>query len=161
MKIFAYSKRRFNKFMLDQNIDDSNVESWNSYAFISILDVTGLDQDGHFERNHSNVLIQHFGDYGETEEEVLKSEKAGGVFSPEQADEMIEFIEKNKDKQIFIVHCGAGISRSGAVTVFINDLYGNSFKEFKNDNRKVDPNYCILSRLRERYRKKYPDFYES
>jgi predicted protein tyrosine phosphatase len=68
---------------------------------------------------------------------------------------------KDKEKQIFIVHCGAGISRSGAVATFINDLYGNSYKEFFNDNRHIQPNFTILRRLRQEYNKKYPNtFYQ-
>jgi predicted protein tyrosine phosphatase len=156
MKVFAYSKSKFNRFMKEQGIDDSNVESFDIYAFISILDVSGLDTEGHFEREHSNVKIQHFGDYGD----LAKNKK--GVFSKKQADELIDFVEANKDKQIFIVHCSAGISRSGATATFINDLFGNSYKEFFNDNRQIQPNYCILSRLREQYRKKYlTNYYES
>ena len=153
MKVFAYSKGKFNRFMIEQGIDDSNVESYDIYAFISILDVTGLDCDGHFEEQHKNVKIQHFGDYGELDEGILEGP---GIFSHKQANELIEFIEANKHKQIFIVHCTAGISRSGAIATFINDLYGNSYKEFFNDNRQIQPNYTILSRIREVYRKKYP-----
>ena len=144
--------------MKEQGIDDSNVESYDIYAFISILDVTGLDCEGHFEKEHSNVKIQHFGDYGELEEGIIEGP---AVFSKKQAKELIEFIEANKDKQTFIVHCTAGISRSGAIATFINDLYGNSYKEFFNDNRQIQPNYTILRRLREVYSKKYPNsFYQ-
>ena len=158
MKIFAYSKGKFNRYMKEQGINDSNVESYDIYAFISILDVTGLDCNGHFEKNHKNVLIQHFGDYGESEE-VKKS--GPGHFNNEQAKEIIEFVEKNKDKQIIIVHCAGGIARSGAICTFINDLYGNTYKEFFNDNRQIQPNYAILHRLRQEYNKKYPNsFYQ-
>lgn len=156
MKVFAYSKPKFNRFMREQGIDDSNVESYDIYAFISILDVTGLDCDGHFEKEHKNVKIQHFGDYGELDEGI---KERSGVFNKKQAAELIEFIEANKDKQIFIVHCAAGISRSGAIAMFINDLYGNSYKEFFNDNRQIQPNFTILSRIKEVHRKKYP-YYE-
>jgi predicted protein tyrosine phosphatase len=157
MKVFAYSKQKFNRFMREQNIDDSNVESYDIYAFISILDVVGLDCDGHFEKNHNNVLVQHFGDYGEPEE----GKKPGpGHFNNKQAKEIIEFVELNKNKQIMIVHCTAGIARSGAVAAFINDLYGNSYKEFFNDNRQIQPNSYISRILREKYRNKFLSSYK-
>jgi len=151
MKIFAYSKQEFDRFMREQSINDLNVESFDTYAFISILDVVGLDCDGYFEKEHSNVKIQYFGDYGELDENI---KEGFGVFSKKQARELITFIETNKEKQIFIVHCSAGISRSAAVALFINDLYGNSYKEFFNDNRQIQPNHVILRRLRKEYNKK-------
>ena len=158
MKVFAYSKTKFNRFMREQGITDSNIESYEIYAFISILDVAGLDCEGYFDRDHDNLLTLHFGDYGEPDEDFPPG---AGHFSVKQANKIIDYVEKHKDKQIMIVHCTAGISRSGAVAAFINDLYGNSYKEFFNDNRQVQPNSYVSRILREQYRKKYPDFYES
>jgi predicted protein tyrosine phosphatase len=151
MKIFVKSKRAFNEFMKEQSIDDSNVESFDAYAFISILDVVGLDCDGWFEKDHDNVLTLYFGDYGEPEKEC---EPGPGHFSTYHAKKIINFVEKHKDKQIMMVHCTAGISRSGAVGAFINDLYGNSYKEFINDNKQIQPNPYVSRILNQEYRKK-------
>ena len=43
------------------------------------------------------------------------------TISDEQLDELYDFIMKNKDKKNFVVHCTAGVSRSGAVGEFVND----------------------------------------
>jgi predicted protein tyrosine phosphatase len=66
----------------------------------------------------------------------------------EQAKQIIDFIEANKDKEICIVHCAAGISRSGAVGTFINDLYGEPYEVFRMINPYIHPNSHVLSTLR-------------
>ena len=52
----------------------------------------------------------------------------------EQACEMVEFIEENKDKK-FVVNCHAGISRSSAVCLFIHKTHGHQLM----------PNFWALS----------------
>lgn len=42
----------------------------------------------------------------------------------DQACEIVEFIEMNKDKN-FIVNCHAGISRSAAICLFVHKTYGH------------------------------------
>lgn len=62
---------------------------------------------------------------------------AGRIYSPmneDQAYEMAKFIEENKDKD-FLVNCHAGISRSGAVCLYIHKTYGHELK----------PNFWALS----------------
>jgi predicted protein tyrosine phosphatase len=46
----------------------------------------------------------------------------------DQAYEIAAFIERNKEKN-FIVNCEAGISRSGAICLFIHKNYGHKLKE--------------------------------
>lgn len=57
-------------------------------------------------------------------------------------------IELNKDKQQFIVHCSAGISRSGAVGTFINDYFGLDYSTFRKTNPQVQPNPFVLRTLK-------------
>ena len=57
--------------------------------------------------------------------------KNGTVYHPisdDQATAMYRFIAKNKDKH-FVVHCAAGISRSGAVALFIHNEFGHKLKD--------------------------------
>lgn len=65
------------------------------------------------------------------------------VFTKEQANQIIEFIENNKELDYIIVHCFAGESRSAAISLFIEEYY-NGLKiedirrtKFSNHNRLV------------------------
>lgn len=103
----------------------------------------------HFKRQHSNVMIMHFGDYGE--EYVTRSLQYGptGLFTEHKAKKLYEFIKRNKDKSMAIVHCAAGISRSGAIGTFIHDLYGTmTWEDFKRKNPRIQPNGHVLKLLR-------------
>lgn len=47
--------------------------------------------------------------------------------SREQAHEIVDFVERNKEDN-FAVHCAAGISRSGAICLFLNLAYGHELR---------------------------------
>lgn len=50
---------------------------------------------------------------------------ASSSFDRKKAETIVRFVEESfKKKKDVIVHCFAGISRSGAVAKFINDYYG-------------------------------------
>ena len=126
------------------SITDDNVEERDLVAFISIND-TG--KDSYFKRNHKNVLTLHFDDVdkdGETSPTNYGDTKA---FSEDQANEIIEFIKKNSGAEDFIVHCHAGISRSGAVGRFINDYLGGDKELFERMNPRIVPNGRVLELL--------------
>jgi len=156
MKILIYGKREFNKFMVFNGIDDINVESQDT-MFVSINNVylpeMYLGKEGirsYFKRNHSNVLIMNFGDFSETAADNLLKEGYTGVFNDFRAKKLYEFIKKNKNKSLAVIHCGAGVSRSGAVGTFIWDLYGKNsmtWDEFIRKNPRIEPNQHILKLL--------------
>ena len=72
------------------------------------------------------------------------------TISDEQLDELYDFIMKNKDNKNFVVHCTAGISRSGAVGEFVNDLFGIPYAEFRKQNPNIIPNTYIKKKLNEK-----------
>ena len=72
------------------------------------------------------------------------------TISDEQVDELYDFIMKNKDKKNFVVHCTAGVSRSGAVGEFVNDLFGIPYAEFRKQNPNIIPNTYIKKKLNEK-----------
>ena len=162
MKILILNKREFNKFMEYNMINDDNVET-TDMMFISINnpDNSGMfmgrgDIYSHFKRQHSNVMIMHFPDYGEnTVEKYIEMGIAScNMFNEYKAKKLYEFIKKNKDKSMVVLHCGAGISRSGACGTFIFDLYGTiTYEEFKRKNPRIQPNSHILKLLREQIKK--------
>lgn len=62
---------------------------------------------------------------------------------------IIDFVNRNKDKTTFIIHCSAGISRSGAVASYIADKFHSEVDrfEFIRNNKQIQPNLYILNRL--------------
>ncbi|KAA6341306.1 hypothetical protein EZS27_010893 [termite gut metagenome] len=162
-KIFVLSRFEFEGNMKTNGIDDENVEKYEDLAIISITD----NPKNHlFKKDHDNVLNMTFDDVGEKAYEnrhkvkkslKLKLEDFYRIFSEKDAETIVDFIEKNKEKT-FIIHCEAGISRSGAVGLFIRDFYDWVDKE-DFDNRvknKIYPNMLVLRLLKkEFYEKNY------
>lgn len=161
MKVVILSKPEFNKIMSYNSITDDNVENVDA-MFISINSpnrdelIQGAKTSiySHFKRHHSNVMIMHFGDYPEEFIQENVDKNPTGLFNAYKAKKLYEFIKKNSNKSIAVVHCGAGISRSGAVGTFIYELYGNdTWEDFKRLNWKIHPNAYVLKLLREELKK--------
>ena len=141
------SKRRFDNFIKQNFIDDNNVEGLKDYAFISILNSpnnTWFGDDDYFftsvfKLQHENVLILTFDD--------VENQSPGNIpFSEEMADMVLDFVNKNKERD-FIIHCAAGISRSGAIGSFINNYVQWDFQRFKIENPQIQPNARVLRML--------------
>ncbi len=64
-----------------------------------------------------DVLYQRFHD---TDGTIMGLE----VFSGEQAREILDFVEQNKDCDELVVHCQMGQSRSAAVAIYLSEKYG-------------------------------------
>lgn len=151
MEVFITSKMAFDKLMEQNNITNKNVESKTKVFFISINDTCGTDEKPYFE-NKSNVLVLFFDDV----EKDMDIPHVGTdeiyhikAISSKQAEQIIDFIELNKDKSTCIVHCAAGISRSGAVGTFVNDYFNGDYLEFKKRNPYIHPNITVLDKLHE------------
>lgn len=149
MLVKILSKNLFKLELHDLDIYDSNVETHSDKAFISILN-SGLGEKSHFYKEHRNVLILKFDDITDREKGMSKLDGTL-LFEKKHAESIINFVESNKDVEQIYVHCSAGISRSGAVGVFINDLYGIPYLDFIAKNRTIKPNYYILALLRRMY----------
>lgn len=63
---------------------------------------------------------------------------------------IVDFINKHKEKSVFMVHCSAGISRSGAVATFLYDKFLSEIdkEQFRRENKYIRPNLYILNRLK-------------
>ncbi len=146
MKVFVTNKDTFDTIMQMRGITDANVGEHSKTFFISINDSCGTDEQPYFKEEHANVKTIFFDDI----EEDIKHPKYGLIkaFNKEQANELVRFIEANKDKESCIVHCSAGISRSGAVGAFINDYFKGDCHEFKEMNPHILPNGHVLRRLK-------------
>lgn len=135
------SKRKFEENMNVFNITDDNVENIKNTCFISIND---SGEKSYFLKEHKNVLILHFDD--------IEHEKEGyKCFDIYDAERIIEFAEENINKN-FIIHCTAGISRSGAVGTFLfNNYCKYSILKFNDDNKYISPNNLVLNILNNEY----------
>ncbi len=74
-----------------------------------MISITDPGREAPLGRGFADILRQQFVD--QDPEEAGTEE---GLFSSEQAREMADFLSRHRGKNI-LVHCGAGISRSGAV----------------------------------------------
>lgn len=150
MIVRVLSKDRFDDIMPRMRIPNTEkVQEHTDKAFISIMN--SELPNSYFPQDYSNVLRLIFDDV--TEEENERRIKTGRqelqLFTREQADLIVQFMERNKHVKEFYVHCLAGVSRSGAVGTFINDIYGEeTYFQFLDENPIIKPNYFILALLR-------------
>lgn len=145
-EVFIMGKSQFNKLMESNDLTDINVEAkGKNIALISINDTLGGWSEPWFKEDHANVLRLWFDDVENDLQVSPTNRRQCKAFTEEQAKQVVEFIDRNKDKN-FIVHCAAGISRSGAVGRFISDYLGTDKDRFKNMNPHILPNSHV-SRL--------------
>ena len=107
----------------------------------------------HYLEDGPNVFNVNFDDLGEDRE------YKGHIFrtiTQEQADDMVDFIEKNLGKH-FIVHCKAGASRSQAVHRFILDMYSDQYEKCPEnlENPCETPNMEVVRKLKIAWRNRH------
>lgn len=153
MRVKVLSKERFDDMMFRIRVpSDVGVQEHTDKAFISILN--SELPFSYFTQDYSNVLRLVFDDVTleENEKRIKTGRRELKLFTPEQAEVILDFIQRNSHVETFYVHCLAGVSRSGAVGTFINDVYGEeNFYDFCQSNPIIKPNYFILALLRRVY----------
>jgi len=135
--------------------------SYDKYALISIQDAN-YDSGVKFKKtqNCKDVITLKFDDVIPID--LGRSMYQWKLMSEFQALSVINFIEKNKNVDYFVVHCMAGICRSSAVAKFILEYFGedsswietatfddtNEVKQFR-----YFPNDFVLYQLRDTHQK--------
>jgi predicted protein tyrosine phosphatase len=122
-------------------------------AIISIRDVLDDTTGPRFARRtwpdeSPEVLPLHFED---DEFDHTRDDSECGVMTKRQAVEVVAFINKlqSQDKVwTLIVHCVAGICRSGAVGEVAADMVGIPYQEFRRENPQILPNNSVRNLLR-------------
>lgn len=148
MKIYVLSKLAFDDVLKRLNINNDNIEEKNSF-FISVNNT--FDEDKPILENKSNVKVMFFDDVDRDISVPLiggGSRLKANAFTIEQAEELYSFIKKQKGKLLGVVHCSAGISRSGAIGTFLCDYFNVDWFEFKKDNPHIHPNNHVLKLLK-------------
>ena len=162
--------------MKKRNIDDSNVEDQKGTIFISINDP--FDRESHyFKKDHPNVLTLYFHDANEPDpmdshpgdiefyssynkEKDVHERKRFIYFNEEMARKVLDLLEHAREKNAssVLVHCTAGVSRSGAVATFARDFFESpSIKEFTSENPWIVPNSTVMKKLKQEFYKRNKD----
>lgn len=95
-------------------------------------------------RGSESVLTVHLKDNADP----ITSEDQLQVVDNLCANNIVNFIHQNRNKD-FIIHCAAGVSRSSAVALYINVIYGHKLKD--NFFETSIPNRYVLQKLLETY----------
>ena len=167
MKILALSKQIFDRLMIEKRVTPANVEQQDRILFISINEQEdNLTPDYHpyFPEDKANVKVMYFSDV-ERDMEVTKLDNSGDkimvyAMTKEQAADLYHFIKHNiKGKEAVLIHCTAGVSRSGAIASFIQDFVSGSWQLFKQDNPQIQPNAHVYRLLHDEWYKdlEFPD----
>ena len=162
--VHVMSIKEFARAMEAGKLNDNNIEEVKDIAIISITcgdnsndmflsGLHGTNDEHYFKENHANVLNIEFFDI---DEEVEVNGKLYVPFTTEQANRLIDFIEVNQNKN-YIIHCHAGISRSGAVAQFITDFYGWADKStFRFQyGKRIVPNTEVSKKLKEEWYRRH------
>lgn len=148
MKVIVASKNEFDSFMKKKGITNDNVEDTKPF-YISINNTEKVEGEEPYFKEAKNVMVLWFDD---VEEDVLDSNgHLARAFTISQARELLLFIQQNAHRGRLIVHCSAGISRSGAVGQFVSDYFGGDKDEFKQTNPHILPNGKVLRTLKAVY----------
>lgn len=143
------SRTKFNQWCAEQALLDENV-GHNDVAIIEVLDYA---KNEHFKnhlpvyfREHDNALILQFDDTELTDNEEEKT------FTKEDGEKVLEFTKNNEHKKLFMIHCNAGISRSGAIGRFLFDYFkSKNFNVNFPEHNSINPNGLVLRTLNNLY----------
>ncbi len=140
--VYAIQKSVFDKMFSDEYFKRQS----NLGCFISILDFDNNEQL--YDKTIDNFLQVKMWDIEEDlfEDGELSHEKP----SDTELQKIVMFVNNHKDKKVFVVHCSAGISRSGAVARFIAEKFADEvdYREFVKENKYILPNLYVLNRLK-------------
>lgn len=138
--------KAISKKLFDSHFSNEKFIKCTDACFISILDIDNDEQK--FDLSIENFLQVKMWDI---ENDITDS---NGFFYEKPSDielkKIVNFVNKHIDKSVFIIHCSAGISRSGAVAAYIKDKFIQDIDiiEFNRENRFILPNIYIKKKLK-------------
>ena len=152
-ELLCFSHSEFDLECEGRGWDDTNLPP--GIAFISIIGTPECQEfwleekeEHYFKQSHPNVLNIGFDDIPRDQVEWK-----GHIFyglREEQADEIVEFIERNLGKD-FWIHCRAGQSRSQGVVRYILDCYPEIEWITRPSNPCVTPNIDVVAKLKRKF----------
>lgn len=143
MKILVLSVDEVKKF----NEYDKEVLQENN--FITIRDHKVETPVLNFHKD-SNVLSLMFDDVEESDEQEILERFHYIVFNEDMAKEIHDFVERIDKNKTLYVNCHAGVSRSGAVGIVLNEYFNRFLENNKDDyeyffenNKQIIPNSTV------------------
>ncbi len=132
------------KYAFDNRFtNDDFIKYKDKACFISVVDESHVEKK--YDTSIENFLQVKMWD--------VESDVSDEYKKPSDAEllKVVNFVNKHINKHSFIVHCGAGISRSGAIVVYIKDKIRDhiDIAEFHRLNTQIQPNLYILNRLKQ------------
>lgn len=73
------------------------------------------------------------------------------LFNDEMADQILEFVHTNRQAKMWMIHCTAGICRSGAVGEVLSEYFQIPYQDFRYYNPQVNPNILVKNILRKKF----------
>jgi len=147
MEIKVYSQYDFEQMCKTKHLNDSNVESTLD-AYVCVHN--SKDMSPFFKEEHFNVLNLFFDDWTPEEVEKMPNDDFKRnlvLFNQNMADQLKNFLNENKNANVWHVHCLAGISRSGAIALWLaNNLGLNAYSLVRSFG--LEPNMYVLELLR-------------
>lgn len=138
--------RAIPKMVFDDRFNNEIFKSYSFGAFISILDCD--NPEAKYDTTIENFLQVKMWDI---EADIIQNGEIQYLKPPDsELQRIVDFINKHNDKSSFIIHCSAGISRSGAVATFLYDKFFIEVDKevFRRENKYIRPNLYILNRLK-------------
>jgi predicted protein tyrosine phosphatase len=137
----------------EQIIISACAPTQNLWALISIWNTKELLDP--FSReilskiNCKETLSIRFADLTPNELQRINDKENYLLFNEKHAETIIDFLEKINllDIDELIIHCAAGISRSGAVGLFTCRYFKLDENKFREENKQILPNFHILEVL--------------
>lgn len=147
--IYVLSRENFK-----QEIGHLTEQQFQAGAFISIhspnVGLSFNDTEPILESS-SNVLNLWFHDTDPEQERdwmVSNPSYPEVLFDESMAIEIKNFVEQNHSAKFWMIHCTAGICRSGAVGEVLSEYFEIDYFEFKRDNPKTRPNIYVKTILK-------------
>ena len=155
VEIHTLSAADFKHTMRSNDLYDSNIELRTDLAVISIGnsfeddladDIFANGPSSHWFRNqHRNVLNMDFDDIAAPGEwKNLSKCNQYVLFDDDMARRIAQFVGENITASVWIVHCSAGVSRSGAVSKWLKDWLKSKYGIEANN---VDGKYAVPNAL--------------
>ena len=98
----------------------------------NIISINSFDEEFLFKKESSTILSLKFDDIEFKDLKIAQVKQMGLIlFSMEDAKRIIEFLNRIDRSKILICHCSAGVSRSGAVGRFANEMINRDSQYYK------------------------------
>ena len=148
----------YNRFNMDTFVNTNGLNfPYKHWHLISIY-----SSDGEFLNDNAKEVLTGLGmksglsldfwDLTPTKHPDIKKKMPDAIFFDKNyAKKIIDFvdeIQKDKKDSDMVIHCSAGISRSGAVGTFVCDYCGLDYNEFLKSNPYIMSNPYVLRILR-------------